>query len=248
MRLPLLTVGAVGLAHLVGQLTAPDATFTGATQVLLVPAVAWVLITGIRAAGLSRTPLTTLTLVALFFSWLGDSVPRLLTGDTGFLVMMGFFLLAQLAYVAAFLRYRHRSVAWRRPALATPYLLALVGLLAICHGGAGTLFLPVVVYGVALAAMAVLATGLIPPTALGGLLFLAADGLIALDEFTGLALPGGNGFWVMLGYLTAQLLLALGVLKQARAESSRTPVGFPGGRAPGRNLPQRRGSSDIIWG
>ena len=72
----------------------------------------------------------TWALVALGFSWLGDLVPSLVGDDAAFLVMVGFFLLAQVAYVVAFAPDVRRSVVHRRPVLLLPYAAVLVGLVA----------------------------------------------------------------------------------------------------------------------
>jgi uncharacterized membrane protein YhhN len=163
-----------------------------------------------------RGRLVTLVLVALSLSWLGDSAPKLTGGDASFLVMIGFFLLAQVAYIAAFLPFRARSVLhvhrWRLLA----YVAVVAALVVACAAGAGALLVPVLVYGGCLGTMAVLSTGLNRLTAVGGALFLVSDGLIALDAFAeGFALPA-QGFWVMATYVAAQALIVLGVLDQPR--------------------------------
>ena len=111
-RLLLGAFALVGLVHLVAQLAGGDAV-ADATQVLLMPLLAAVLWCETAPP---RGRLVTLTLVALALSWLGDSAPRLASGDAAFLFMVGFFLLVQMAYIAAFLPFRARSVLHvRRP-------------------------------------------------------------------------------------------------------------------------------------
>ena len=200
----------VTAAHLVAQLVVPEGTAAEVTQPLLMPALAAVLVTGTSS---SRPRLVRLTLVALFFSWLGDTVPRFVGDDLGFLVMVGSFLLAQVAYVVAFWPARHASLA-SRPLLVAPYLVALVVLVALCREGAGGLLVPVVVYGVALAAMAVLATGLGPVAGVGGAVFMLSDSLIALRAFADVELPA-HSFWVMLTYVAGQALLVAAVRARA---------------------------------
>lgn len=212
VRLPLSTFGLVGLAHLGAVLAAPAARFADVTQILLMPLLAWTLVAGLQARRRSADRLGRLTLVALFCSWLGDSVPRFLSGDGAFLTMVGCFMLAQIAYLAAFFPYRGASLAWRRPSAVGPYALAFVVLLVLCREEAGPLLGPVVVYGLALTAMALLARGLATPAGLGGAIFFVSDALIALGAFSGLDLPVSNSFWVMLTYICGQALLVLGVL------------------------------------
>ncbi|MFD4180822.1 lysoplasmalogenase family protein, partial [Rhodococcus sp. NPDC058514] len=89
---------AVSVVHLAAQLFEADGV-ANVSQWLLMPLLAAFLF---LAAPAPRSRLVNLTLVALGLSWLGDSAPDLADGDTAFLVMIGFFLLAQLAYIAAF--------------------------------------------------------------------------------------------------------------------------------------------------
>jgi uncharacterized membrane protein YhhN len=212
MRLALLAFGFVALVHLGAQVFQPGGPTADFTQVLLMPLLAMALATRAR---LDR-PVVVLALAALFFSWLGDSVPKVLDGDASFLAMVALFLVAQVIYAAAFWRYRAQSVL-SLPVLAAPYAIAGIGLVWWCAEGAGSLLVPVIVYAAALVAMAVLATGLGPRGGLGGALFLVSDALIALRAFADLDLPG-HGFWVMLTYIGAQVLLVDAVTQKAAAE------------------------------
>ena len=196
--------------HLGAQL-ADGGALADATQVLLMPLLAGVLWWETPAP---RGRLVTLVLVALGLSWLGDSAPKLVDGDASFLIMVGFFLLAQVAYIAAFLPYRAGSVLRAHRVRLVPYLAVVVGLVAACAAGAAAMLVPVLLYGGCLGAMAVLATGVNRLTAVGGALFLVSDGLIALDAFVdGFGLPL-QGFWVMATYLAAQALIVAGVLAE----------------------------------
>ena len=78
----------------------------------------------------------------------------------------------------------------------------------MCAPGAGALLVPVVGYGLLLATMAVLATGVSPMVASGAVLFVVSDALIALGAFTGLSV---SGFAIMSTYIAAQVLIAVGV-------------------------------------
>lgn len=204
--------GLVMLVHVVAQLTGPQA-LADATQWLAMPLLIVTMVAAVRVRPETGGRLARLTVVALFFSWLGDTLPHAVGGN-GFLVLVGMFLLAQVAYAAAFWPYRGDSVLapprWR----VVPYVVVIVALFAVCAPGAGSLLVPVAVYAVFLGVMAVLATGLHRFAAVGGALFLASDGLIAIGEFAKhLALPA-HSFWVMLTYLAAQLLIVLGVLRR----------------------------------
>jgi uncharacterized membrane protein YhhN len=207
---------AVSVVHLGAQLIDPDGVIAPLTQVLLMPALAWVLVSRTRSP---RPRLARLTLVALGFSWLGDTLPRFAPEDAGFLVMVGCFLLAQLTYAVAFLPHWRASIVRRSPLLLLPYAAGLARLVAVSHARAGSLIVPLVFYGLALGAMAVLATGLGWVAGIGGALFFASDSLIALRAFADVTLPG-HGFWVMLTYVVGQSLLVLAVVRLRGARSA----------------------------
>lgn len=209
---------ALATAHLVAQLLGLDA-WTRPTQVFLMPAL---LLVVAGATGRPHSRLVVLAMVALAFSWLGDTAPAFATGDTAFLLMVGFFLVAQVVYTAAFWPYRAESVLWRRRWLVAPYA-GFVGVLVwVCAPHAGGLLVPVLLYGLVLGLMALLATGLGRWVAVGAALFLVSDALIALRAFT----PGWDdlplgGFWVMSTYIAAQTLIVLGLVARPRARTER---------------------------
>lgn len=218
---PLLAVGSLWIlsmvlgVHLWAQWNDAGAV-AGGTQVLLMPLLAlalWLDVSG------PRPRLVRLTLVALGFSWLGDTVPRVLADDTAFLAMVGCFLVAQVVYSVAFWPYVERSV-WRvgRIALA-PYVAGTVVLVALCAGGAGAMLVPLLVYAAALVTMAVLATGVNPLVWAGGTVFVISDALIALEAFSDISVPH-SGFWVMLTYACAQVMIVLGVEEHTARRST----------------------------
>lgn len=209
----------VTLVHLLAQASAPGGVLADLTQVLLMPALAWVLVASVPSPD-SR--LVRLVLLALGLSWLGDTLPRFADdgSDIGFGLMLGSFLLAQLAYVAAFFPLVSGSIVRTRPLLLAPYLLALVVLLLLTAGGAGALLPAVVVYGIAIVAMAVLATGIDRVAATGAVVFLVSDAFIAVRAFADLELPL-HGMWVMLTYVVGQALLVVAVAHHERAVAAR---------------------------
>lgn len=205
---------ALVTVHLVWQLTGHDLP-ARVSQWLLMPVLAAFLLVSTR--GVDRGRLITLTLAALFFSWLGDTAPSLASGDTAFLLMVGFFLVAQVVYIVAFWPFRASSVLHHRRILLVPYAVLIALLVLACAPHAGPLLVPVLLYGLVLGAMAVLATGLNALVWAGGALFLVSDGLIALNAFAPWWDLPGQGFWVMLTYTAAQLLIVLGVLRRDRS-------------------------------
>lgn len=208
----LAVLAAISVVHLGAQLLGASGV-SSSTQVLLMPVLALALWWGTRAP---RSRLVRCTLVALALSWLGDTLPRFLDGDAAFLSMVGAFLLAQVVYVIAFAP-RWRSSVLRKPLLALLYAVVAVLVIVLTAPVAGPLLPAVVVYAVALCAMAVLATGLGRRAAIGGVVFVVSDALIALNSFDVLTLPA-QGFWVMATYILAQVLLVLAVRRAERTE------------------------------
>ena len=218
-RVILVAYVVLGIVQVVAQATGPD-WLAGLTQVLLMPVLTLALLARTTSP---RSRLVTLTLGALAGSWLGDTAPRFLDGDPAFLAMVGFFLVAQVCYIAAFRPYVADSIVRRsRPWLAA-YGVVVVALIGICLPGAGVLAPAVLVYGLCLGSMAVLATGVDRLAWVGGAFFLVSDGLIAVDAFSDLDLPA-HDVSVMATYVVAQLLLVLGII---RRDSSAGPADSP---------------------
>jgi len=210
---------AVVAVHL-GAQVADAGALADVTQCLLMPVLAGVLVVATRWP---RGYVVSWALAALGASFLGDAVPRVLTGDAAFLAMVGCFLLAQVAYVVAFAPRARRSVVHTRPLWLAAYALVLVVLVAACAPHAGTLLVPVAVYGGVLTAMAVLATGLGPVGAAGGAVFLVSDALIALGRFVPAWDLPGHDVWVMSTYAAGQALLVVAVARDNRARRRARP-------------------------
>ena len=161
-----------------------------------------------------RDRLVILVCVALAFSWLGDFA------GTTILLKIGFFLLAQIVYIVAFRPFWRLSLISRPPLLIT-YGVALLALIGTVAWRAGPLALPVALYGLSLAAMAVLATGVGRLTGLGGALFLVSDIVLAVEFFVAPGAIPAAAFVNMALYLPAQLLITLGVLRRGSAPAHR---------------------------
>ncbi|MEO7121901.1 MAG: lysoplasmalogenase [Lacisediminihabitans sp.] len=160
----------------------------------------------------------------ILLSWLGD-VSLSSPGDIGFLIGLGFFLLAHLAYVILFLR-TIRVHGYR--SLTFVYLAWVIALSIVLAPHLGSLLIPVVLYGLVLCSMGALALHCNRWIAAGGALFVISDSLLGLTNF----FPG-FAFWqsdfvIMLSYLLAQGLIAFGILQWAWArhalESTRLGV------------------------
>jgi uncharacterized membrane protein YhhN len=152
--------------------------------------------------------------LGILLSWIGD-VTLSSPDGIGFLVGLGFFLLAHVAYVLLFLR-RLRTQRFRP--LAVVYIAWWIALVVVLSPNLGSLFIPVAVYGLVLCAMGALALHCNRWIAAGGALFVISDSLLGLNNF----LPG-FGLWqtdflIMLSYLAAQGFIVFGALRWAWAK------------------------------
>ena len=151
-----------------------------------------------------------LVLAGLGLSCAGD-VALLGEGEGPFTAGLASFLAAHVCYLAAFAK-RRKGGARRRLWVAFAYGLAWVGLNAVLLPKTGRMRVPVLVYGSALAAMAVAALDTGDSTvAAGGALFMLSDSILALDTFEAADIPGADGL-VMLTYTAAQALIAAGMV------------------------------------
>ena len=180
-------------------------------------------------------PLTTLLIIAFAWPRGGDALKQRrlirtglilsLAGDVfllwpkeGFLPGLVAFLLAHLAYIAAFCVPVKLAA---RPPVFVAYALIVAPILATLWPGIpGPLRAPVVVYVVCLATMAAQAGAwwrssvsahaanqtLARAAALGGVLFMASDSLLAINKF-GAPLPLAS-LWILLSYWLAQWCIA----------------------------------------
>ncbi|BCY13039.1 lysoplasmalogenase [Actinoplanes sp. L3-i22] len=138
----------------------------------------------------------------LVFAFLGD-IALLIPGQATFLAGMGFFLGAQLCFLTAFLRAATPKI-W---AFAT-YGLVWILVNALLWNHLGALRGPILIYSLALSAMAAAAVGVSRRTAAGGALFLVSDLLIGIGA-AGIHLPAA-GVLVMTTYAAALALIVSG--------------------------------------
>lgn len=207
----------VGIVHLVALTVDNEALSTFTKPLLMLSLIAGLLF----ALPRWRTEVALFATLALLFSWAGD-VGIASPGDLSFLVALVFFLIAHLFYLILFMRkLRIRSMSiW-----SLVYLVWWVAFLAILAPHIGSLLIPVAGYGLVLGAMGALALSCNRLIASGGLLFVVSDSLLALNKF----LPGFDlwqvDFFIMLSYIAAQGLIALGVVRWAWTKgASGTPA------------------------
>ncbi len=158
-------------------------------------------------------------LAALGLSALGDLLLALIgvvaiTPDFLFLCGLGVFLLAQLCYIFLFLQRRERGELAMRRRIGIGLVLAIVGvLLWQLWPHLGAMLIPCLVYAVVLAAMAISAqlSRLPKVTALGALLFLASDAMLAWARFRQPFPFAALLIWA--SYYAAQVCMARGVIR-----------------------------------
>jgi uncharacterized membrane protein YhhN len=192
----------VAVVHLVLNVTGTS-PWDSVTKCLLAPLLAaWVL-----ASGGPR-----ILVLALAACVLGDLFLELTPSDTWFLPGMAAFAAAHVCFVAYLVS--RGAVDWLadRPLVGAVYVAVAVALVAWVWGGLEPgLRVPVAVYALLLTTTAVCAWAAGPVAAVGGLLFLVSDALIALDV-AGRWTPAPEGLWIMLTYALAIGLLVAGSL------------------------------------
>lgn len=165
---------------------------------------------------------------ALLFGCGGDTFLQI-GGDLAFLVGMGSFAAGHVCYLLLFVRHGTAPGGGRpgrTPALAAGYGAVLaVTVVLLWPDLPAELRIPVAGYSLLLTAMAFGALRAGWLAALGGLLFLLSDTLIAsgIAHWPQLPLPQ---FWIMFTYAAAQYALAEGVLRTLR-DPARRPAPRP---------------------
>lgn len=199
----------VTVVHLIAIAAGGD-QLVAATKPLLMPALLIALLLGLPAR---RSILLVWGGLALVFSWLGDVLLQS-PGDIGFLIGMGAFGLAHLAYIALNLGpLRTRRAPWWGIAVAALWWISLVTLLAPNLGG---LLVPVAVYGLVLGTAAAAALGTSRLIATGAGVFLVSDTLLGLDRFLPGFSFGAVDLLIMFTYCLGQGLIIAGVVTVAR--------------------------------
>jgi alkenylglycerophosphocholine/alkenylglycerophosphoethanolamine hydrolase len=211
--LPFVPYAVIALTHL-GTLLVSDGPASTITKPFLMPA----LLAGLLWS--LRPPISSLLIFAalgITFSFLGD-VLFASPGDIGFLLGLGGFFLAHSAYLLLFTRpMRERRIPW----FAGAYVLWWAVLVLCLAPSVGALLVPVAAYGLVLAASSAAALGAGRLAAIGALLFLVSDTLLAVKLF----LPGWDfypiDFIIMSLYVAAQGLIALAVASRGYRFRSR---------------------------
>lgn len=212
----------VTVVHLIAVAADADQV-VAATKPLLMPALLVALMLGLPVR---RSLLLLWGGLALTFSWLGDVLLQS-PGELGFLIGIGAFGLAHLAYIALYLG-PLRTQRMPRWGMAIGIVVGIAwwgSMVAALALWLGSLLVPVAVYGLILGAAAVTALATRPVVAIGAGVFLASDTLLAFDRF----LPGFSvldvDLWIMLLYCLGQGLIIAGVVTVARRRAGFTGAG-----------------------
>lgn len=174
-----------------------------------------------------RNPVTPWLIAALLFSWGGD----ILLG-VSFALGLGSFLLAHVCFIVAFTRRTARggNPDWA-PRRIWPYAGLFFALLSLVASQVGAMLPAVIAYGVALCTMACVAAFTSRVLEVGGVVFVISDGLLAVHLFRpDLHLPQAS-FWVMLTYIAAELLLAIGLTRAVRRAPRPAPLALQDAQA-----------------
>ncbi|WP_345763244.1 lysoplasmalogenase [Diaminobutyricibacter sp. McL0608] len=211
----------VSVIQVVAIATGADA-LVQVTKPLLMPALAIAVV--LARLGRRFTLPTGLLLLAIGLSWLGD-LALMVPGDLWFVVGLGSFLLAHVAYLVLFLRVGGlgRPRAW-----SIVYAVWFVVFLAVLIPGLGSLVVPVVLYGLVLGSMATAATRVSGWVAAGAAVFVVSDTILALSRFLpGLVIPAHDTL-TMLTYCVGQGVIAAGVLAVLARTSTASAMSAPG--------------------
>lgn len=205
----------VSAANLVAKFI-PSSDLDQFTKPLLMP----LLLFYIYRESIGKTTLKVLLLaVAILFSWFGDVVLMYQSNELYFMAGIGLFLIAQITYV----------VVLRKAAYQTPQISIMSAIPFLLYGGvlfyvllpAGDFTIPIIIYGLVILSMtysAYIRRNLTSVESFqwafwGSVLFVLSDTLLAINSFK--SEFAHAGFFIMLTYTAAQLLLVKGILKHA---------------------------------
>lgn len=160
-----------------------------------------------------------LFVVALIFAWLGD-VFLLGEGSLYFALGLSSFMIMQILYTLIFLKDRQKPHSLFYPTLIFLILYCLSFNIYLAPN-TGSLLIPVIIYSIAIAAMAFAAAIRIKNSVaykmilFGVILFVISDSILSINKFAGSFWKGG--FFVMLTYMLAQYFIVEGYLRYSNS-------------------------------
>lgn len=202
------TVHVIALAFHNDALAAP-------TKLGLMPLLAFAVLVGAR--GLRATAPIALLLAAILFSWLGDGAGVFVPFLPTLPMMLAFFGIAHLAYIALF--WRHLRIR-KFPLAAALLIVWWAAMVIVIAPSAKELAVAVAAYGVVLGLTAAFATRCSPMVLVGALFFLASDTILAFMLFLPDLTPPITDAAVMFTYTLGQGLIAAGALATLRRRQS----------------------------
>lgn len=202
---PYIALSAIHVA-----LLAAESPLAALTKLALMPLLAVPVV--LFARRLPR-PATLLLLAALLFSWLGDGAGAFFPTAPELPLMLLFFGIAHLAYIALFVRFIARR---RMPWWALVYAAWWIAMIVALGPHTGSLLVAVAIYGLVLGGTAAFSARCHPLAAAGGAFFLASDTILAFRLFLPDALPAWSSPAVMLTYTVGQGLIVAGALMTLR--------------------------------
>lgn len=203
----------VSIVHVTALATRSD--LAAPTKLLLMPLLLLPVLLAIR---LRPAGAIILLAAAILLSWLGDGAGAFFPGAPTLPLMLLFFGLAHLAYIALFARHLARR---RMPWWAAVYIVWWIAMLAVLAPHIGPLVIAVAVYGLVLGGTAAFSTRCHPLVVWGGAFFLVSDTILAFRLFLPDAMPDWTSPAVMITYTLGQGLIVAGALATMRTE--RTP-------------------------
>jgi uncharacterized membrane protein YhhN len=179
----------------------------------------------IREKNLQGKPKSQLLLIALFFSFLGDSLLMYTDkNETYFMAGLFAFLISHMAYIFVYRQHKlsepgNELAGMQRLRFAFPIILAGTGLVVVLYPHLDNMLFPVIAYALVIIIMtlnALFRFGHTNPNSFwlvlaGALLFMLSDSLLAINKFMN-PFPGA-GFMVMLTYISAQYLIVEGLIR-----------------------------------
>lgn len=202
---------AMSIVHVAALATNSD--IAAPTKLWLMPLLALPVLLSVRL----RPPLTiVLLLAAVVLSWLGDGAGAFFPTGPELPLMLLFFGLAHIAYIALFARVlRARRMPWWTVVYAAWWIAMIIALGP--HTGA---LLPAVAgYGLVLGGTAAFAARCHPLVTIGGVFFLISDTVLAFRLFVE-GMPAWTSPIVMLTYTLGQGLIIAGSLVALRKRNA----------------------------
>lgn len=185
------------------------------TKLGLMPLLAFAVLVGAR--GLRATAPIALLLAAVLFSWLGDGAGVFVPFFPTLPMMLAFFGIAHLAYIALF--WRHLRIR-KFPLAAALLIVWWAAMVIVIAPAAKELAVAVAAYGIVLGLTAAFATRCSPMVLIGALFFLASDTILAFMLFLPDLTPPITDAAVMFTYTLGQGLIAAGALATLRRRQS----------------------------